>query len=261
MQQFLSGRRALLVLDNFEQLVEPGGAAVLAGWLQALPGLHLVVTSRRRLDLDGEAVLPVEPLPLPPADASVALCSEVPAVAMFVDRARNARPGFALHARNCADIQTLCHALEGLPLALELAASRAHAISVSDMCAQLRRSVLDLERRGARAAREPRHASLHGTLTWSWQLLTPAAQRALAELGVFRGGWSVDGAAQVWQRDDAAAQLEDLVGDALVVAEAMNWAACATGSSRWCASSSPNTCLKAPRRWPAPATAPGAWRA
>jgi predicted ATPase len=220
LQQFLSARRALLVLDNFEQLVEPGGAAHLAAWLQTLPGLHLIVTSRRRLDLDGEVVLPVEPLPLPAPGASLADCSTVAAVAMFVDRAHSARPGFALHARNCADILALCHALEGLPLALELAASRAHAISVPDMCVQLRRSVLDLERRGARAAREPRHASLQGTLNWSWQLLTPTARQALAWLCVFRGGWTVEAAAQVWQRDDAAAQLEDLVGDALVVAVA-----------------------------------------
>ena len=199
---FLHGRAALLVLDNFEQLVAPGGAQVLEQLLQSLPALRVLVSSRRVLDVDGERTFDVPPLPLPAADADLPSCAANPSVALFVDRAQGARAGFHLNARNRADIEALCAALEGVPLAIELAASRAHGLSVADMRAQMdthmhQRFAL-LARKGPRAARAPRHASLDAAIDWSWQLLSPQDQRCLAALSVFREGFSADAAAAVW---------------------------------------------------------------
>jgi predicted ATPase len=218
--QFLQDRRTLLVLDNFEQLVEAGGTQELEALLHAHPGLHLIVSSRRRLGAEGERCVEVPPLPLPEADADLARCAANPAVAMFVDRAQAARAGFHLHARNRAGVVALCSTLQGVPLAIELAASRAHALSVADIRRQLETG---LERHGARLARlgrpspaGERHASLDAALDWSWQLLAPARQQALAALSVFRDGFTADAAAAVWQRPDAAAALEGLVADSLL---------------------------------------------
>jgi predicted ATPase len=218
-RQFLSGRRSVLVLDNFEQLVSAEASALLESWMRGLPDLHLVATSRRRLDIEGELVLAVEPLELPDLEATLEECCAAPAVALFVDRARNARPGFALNERNLDDVLAVCRLVEGLPLALELAACRAHAFSMGDIAAQVSRSALDLQRRGARARRDSRHASLRVALAWSWALLSETERQALADLTVFRGGCTLDAAAVVLCDRDATAQIEALVGDALVVAE------------------------------------------
>ena len=134
---YLHTRPTLLVLDNFEQLVAPGGAQVLEQLLQGLPELHLLVSSRRVLDVDGERSFDVPPLPLPDAGDDLAACAANPSVALFVDRAQGARAGFHLNARNRGDIEALCAALEGVPLAIELAASHAHALSAADMRTQM----------------------------------------------------------------------------------------------------------------------------
>ena len=218
--QFLQGRRTLVVLDNFEQLVEAGGVRALEALLHANPGLHLIVSSRRRLGAEGERCVEVPPLPLPEADADLASCAANPAVAMFVDRAQAARAGFHLNPRNRAAVVALCSTLQGVPLAIELAASRAHALSVADIRRQLETG---LERHGVRLARlgrpslaGERHASLDAALDWSWRLLQPARQQALAALSVFRDGFTADAAAAVWQRLDATAELESLVADSLL---------------------------------------------
>lgn len=216
---FLQARSALLVLDNFEQLVAPGGAPWLGQLLQDLPALHLLVSSRRRLELDGERSVELAPLPLPDVDGDLAACAANPSVALFVDRAQAVRPGFQLNTHNRADIEALCHALEGIPLAIELAASRAHALSVGDMRAQMHRRFALLARKAPRAARSLRHASLDAALDWSWRLLSPEDQRRLAWLSVFRGGWTADAAAAVWGGDDTPEALARLVADSLVRAE------------------------------------------
>ena len=220
---FLQGRPALLVLDNFEQLVAPGGAQMLEPLLQDLPELRLLVSSRRVLDVEGERSFEVPPLPLPQDHAELAELAANPSVALFVDRAQAARAGFHLNARNRADVQALCAALEGVPLAIELAASRAHALSVADMRAQmderLHARFALLARKGPRAARAPRHASLDAAIDWSWQMLGPQEQRCLAALSVFREGFSADAAVAVWQAHDAADSLARLVADSLVRSE------------------------------------------
>lgn len=216
---FLQDRPTLLVLDNFEQLVAPGGAPWLGELLQALPALHLLVSSRRRLELDGERNWDLAPLPLPDKDEDLAASAANPSVALFVDRAQAVRPGFQINPHNRADIEALCHALEGIPLAIELAASRAHALSVADMRAQMHRRFALLARKAPRGAGSVRHASLDAALAWSWQLLMPEDQRRLARLSVFRGGWTAAAAAAVWEADDTPETLARLVSDSLVRAE------------------------------------------
>ena len=223
LQLYLHGRPTLLVLDNFEQLVAPGGAQVLEQLLQSLPELRLLVSSRRVLDVEGERSFDVPPLPLPNADDDLATGAANPSVALFVDRAQGARAGFHLNARNRADIEALCFALEGVPLAIELAASRAHALSVAEMRAQmderLGQRFAALARKGPRAARAPRHASLDAAIDWSWQLLSPQDQGCLAALSVFREGFSAEAAAAVWAEAGAHVVLARLVSDSLVRSE------------------------------------------
>lgn len=217
----LQGQRALLVLDNLEQLVASGGPAVVAALLQALPTLHVVVSSRRRLGLAGERCVELVPL-APPGDADdLAACAGNPAVALFVDRAQAARAGFRLAAHNHADVRALCIALQGVPLALELAASRAHTLSVADMRQQLGARLgprlVALAQPDAPAS--ARHGSLEAAIDWSWQLLAPAERQALAALSVCRDGFTADTAAAVWGVADPGPLLARLIADSLVRAE------------------------------------------
>ena len=215
----LEGRPALLVLDNFEQLVGHGGPDFLERLLQRLPELRVLVSSRRALDLDGERLFEVAPLPLPAAEDDLVASAANPSVALFVDRAQGVRPGFALSAANHVELVALCRELEGVPLAIELAASRAHALSVADMRAQMSQRFALLARKGARATRAPRHASLDAAIDWSWQLLNDDERTCLAALSVFREGWVAAAAGAVWARNDAHDMLGKLVADSLVRAE------------------------------------------
>jgi predicted ATPase len=225
---YLSGRPCLLVLDNFEQLVAAGAAQALEQWLRSMPELQILVTSRRMLDAEGERCFDVAPLPLPRDEVSLVECAANPSVALFIDRARAARSGFHLHEGNRADVSALCAALEGIPLAIELAASHVHSVSVADMRAQMqaqmnRRFAL-WSRTGPRAARAPRHASLDAAIDWSWQMLSPTDQHRLAALSVFREGFSADAAAAVWSSSNADIQdvyavLSRLIADSLVLSE------------------------------------------
>jgi predicted ATPase len=224
LQQALQDQPALLVLDNLEQLVEDGVAVQVERLLQALPSLHLLVSSRRRLGLAGERCVELQPLPLPdPGETDLSRCAANPCVALFVDRAQAARAHFHLHTRNREKVVALCLALQGVPLALELAAARAHALSVADICAQLdgrldprpgsRFSALA---RGPGRSSLPRHASLDAAIDWSWQLASEGERRFLAGLSEFRDGFTAHAAAAVLNQPDSADTLARLVADSLV---------------------------------------------
>lgn len=185
----LQGRPLLLVLDNLEQLA---GAArqVLGELLAAAPELHLLCTSRIRLGLDGETLLAAEPLPLPAAGLALQALASNPAVALFVDRARASRADFHLSAGNAATVAALVHELGGLPLAIELAASRVRGFPPAQLLALLRAQpghaeLALLQRRGTRAAQDSRHASINAVLDWSWQLLAPAEQCLMQALALW----------------------------------------------------------------------------
>ncbi|HTT12473.1 MAG TPA: NB-ARC domain-containing protein [Burkholderiaceae bacterium] len=216
---FLADRDVLLVLDNFEQLVDSGGSAIVEDLLQRLPRLRCLVTSRRSLDIDGEREIAVGALALPEESMGIAEAARMASVSLFIDRARGARPDFALTERNRAALIELTRALEGLPLAIEIAASRIRAFSPQEMCVALQRRFDLLARQGPRAVRHGRHASLQATVSWSWQLLTPAQQGLVASLSVFRGGWTAAAVEAVCGTSAAAAQCEQLVADSLLRAQ------------------------------------------
>jgi len=176
--------RALVVLDNFEQLV-PLANETVGAWLDRAPQLALLVTSREALSLDGEVVQPLEPLPVGGVES--------PATQLFRAHASKARPK-PLTRGELEDVALICARLEGHPLALELAASRLSELSVREVKDRLRER-FDLL--GGRARHAGRHATLWNTIDWSWQLLSPTEQQALAQLSVFHGGFTVEAAAAV----------------------------------------------------------------
>jgi predicted ATPase len=214
----IGGRRALMVLDNFEQLAAEGGAEALEALLAAVPGVHALVTSRRVLRVAGEFEMQLLPLLLPELDDDLPAASRNPAVALFVDRARNVRGDFRLTSGNRDDLLRICRTLEGLPLALELAASRVRTYSLRAMRGALSDRFVLLTRNARQAAREPRHGSLLAALEWSWNLLTPGLRSAMGRLAVFRDGFSATDARAVTGEADAHGLLDELVSDSLLQA-------------------------------------------
>jgi len=206
----------LLVLDNLEQVVR--AAPDLGELLGRCPGLAMLATSRTVLGLRGEREYPVPPLPLPasPGTASVAEVAAWPAVALFVDRARAVRPGFVLTEANAAAVAEICRRLEGLPLAIELAAARSRLL---DPPALLDRLAASLDALGTGAVDLPeRQRTLRATVEWSVGLLDGAERSLLEVTAVFTDGWTVPAAAVVAGLDeDRALELsEALAGHSLV---------------------------------------------
>jgi predicted ATPase len=215
---FLGEQNVLLVLDNFEQLVDEG-AAVVVDLLERLPRLKCLVTSRRVFNVPGEHVLVVDPLPVPQVSMEAAEAAATPSLALFIDRARGARADFGLTEENRPALIRLCRALEGLPLAIEIAASRVRSYSPSEMCDALAERFDLLTRQGQRGARFGRHASLQTAIEWSWNLLGVEQQRFYAGLSVFRGGWTAAAVESVCEARNAGEQLEMLVSDSLLQSE------------------------------------------
>ncbi|BDI30866.1 hypothetical protein CCAX7_29170 [Capsulimonas corticalis] len=207
--------RVVLVLDNFEQLAETG-ANVVQQLLSAVPELCCLVTSRQRLLLDGEREFPLAPLPTPPTPGSPERLLEFPSIQLFVNRAQAARPDFQLSARNAAAVALLCDKLEGIPLAVELAAAWAQTLSPAQTLERLdhRFDLLVSRRRDTPG----RHQTLRATVESSYQLLPPATQRFFTQLGQFRGGWTLEAAEAVSGDRDAIYHLTTLREHSLVLA-------------------------------------------
>lgn len=184
----LADRRSLLVLDNFEQLTA-GGAEVVRTLLERVPGARCLITSRMALDMQAEWEYPVAPLPTPAAPTTTERLMEFASVRVFVSRAQAARPGFQLTAENARTVAQLCQALEGLPLALELAAARAQVLTPAQMLQHMSDRFGFLIGRHRDVAE--RHRTLRAVLAWSYQSLPESHRRLLACLAVFRGGWTL----------------------------------------------------------------------
>jgi predicted ATPase len=183
----------LLILDNLEQVVQV--APHLGELLARCPGLAILGTSRAVLGLRAEREYPVLPLPAGTGAASVAELASSPAVALFVDRARAVRPGFALTEANAAAVAEICRRLEGLPLAIELAADRTRLL---DPPALLDRLAASLDALGTGAVDLPeRQRTLRATVEWSVGLLTDAERSLLEVAAVFTDGWTISAAARV----------------------------------------------------------------
>lgn len=200
----LRDRPGLLVLDNCEHVVD-SVATVAGGLLRAVPGLRILATSREPLGIPGEHVYPLEPLP--PADA----------VRLFAARASAASPAFELTGDNRADVTEICARLDGIPLALELAATRVRALGTRELAARLgdRFRILATGRRGV----PPRQQTLRAVVDWSWELLSAPERIVLRRLSVHRDGCTLDAAEAVCGGDglDVVDLLGRLVDRSLVV--------------------------------------------
>ncbi|GAB2583968.1 BTAD domain-containing putative transcriptional regulator [Streptomyces capparidis] len=214
----LRDRDPLLVLDNCEHVVGPV-AALAEALLRAAPRLRILATSREPLGVAGERVWPVPPLALPGEDADPARAAGSPAVELFVARAADAVPGFALDRGNAAAVTAICRRLDGIPLALELAAARVRALGVQELAARLddRFRVLTAGRRGAPA----RQQTLRAVIDWSWRLLSGPERVVLRRLGVHVDGFTLEAAEEVAAEDgvDVVDVLARLVDRSLVAAE------------------------------------------
>ncbi len=216
LSQALAGHQSLLILDNYEQLVATGALAVHA-LLERIPTVSCLVTSRQRLTVAGEHEYAVPPLPTPHGAAEPEVLSRCESVQLFVDRAQTVRPDFALTASNAPAVAELCARLEGIPLAIELAASRAQVLTPAQMLDRLGKP-LDLLVSRRRDTAE-RHRTLRAAVEWSYQLLDPELQTFFARLSVFAGGWSLEAAEQVCDNPLALDDLALLREGSLLVAE------------------------------------------
>ena len=223
-------RHLLVVLDNAEHVL--GAAAKLADALmRSCPQAYLLVTSREPLGISGERVFRIPPLTVPPADlAAPGRLAAFESVQLFAERAAMYRQGFALDDANAAAVAAVCVRLDGIPLALELAAARLGSLSVPEIASRLDQR-FRLLTGGSRTAL-PRHQTLRALINWSYDLLNPEEQMVLGRLSVFAGGWTLAAAETVTARDGAGEwqvldQLAALVDKSLVQAEEMH------GSTRY----------------------------
>jgi predicted ATPase/DNA-binding SARP family transcriptional activator len=213
----LAKRPSVLLLDNLEHLVDTA-APLVDTLLERVPHLTCLVTSRRRLDLDGEREFPVSPLPVPHGLPSPHWeLIHCPSVQLFIDRAQAVRPDFQLTAGNTEAVASLCRQLEGIPLALELAAARVWVLSPSQMVSRIgeRLEWLTTRRRGVCE----RHRTMRAAVEWSYQLLAPELRRFLTRLAVFVGGWTAEAAEAICEEPLALDALEELRDCSLVLAE------------------------------------------
>jgi predicted ATPase/class 3 adenylate cyclase len=190
----LKTRTALLILDNCEHLMQP--AAELAdALLRAAPKVRIVASSREALRVTGESVYPVLPLPVPGRGASLRALQQSTAVRLFVERAQARNPAFALTESDAGSVAELVAQLEGIPLALELAAARVRSMSVAEIALNLRDRYQLLT--GGSRVLQKRQQTLRALVDWSYDLLQPAEQTALRRLGVFLGGFDLRAAEAV----------------------------------------------------------------
>lgn len=206
----LAKKQVLLLLDNFEHLLE--GATLASDLLRKCPEIKLLVTSRERLDLKGEWVLPLEGLSYSKGDTPPETASDYEAVELFVSRAQKVNPGFFLSETELPYVLRICRLVEGMPLALEMAAVWVRAMPAEEIAAELETD-LDLLSTTSRNAR-PRHQSVRAAFEHSWRLLSPTEQEVLRKLSVFRGGFQKEAAAYV--ADASIAVLAALVDKSLL---------------------------------------------
>jgi predicted ATPase/DNA-binding SARP family transcriptional activator len=202
--EMLGTQQLLLVLDNCEHVLDTTSelVEVILRWC---PNVHVLATSREPLGIPAEVVWSVPPLPVPTTrDEPVASLSEVAAVQLFVERARAANPAFVLDAANADAVAELCIRLDGVPLALELAAARMRSMSPAQLAERLPERFRVLA--GSRRATDPRHRTLRDLVQWSYELLTDEEQRVFERLSTFAGTFDVERAEQVCAGDgiDAA---------------------------------------------------------
>lgn len=198
--------RSLLILDNFEHILEEGANAVRE-LLEAIPQVFCLVTSRQALKLEGEHEFPLQPLPIPDPGyyetaEQLASLAQYPSIQMFVDRCQAIRPDVQLTPNNARHFAAICAKLEGIPLAIEIAAGLSNSFAPAQMVKHLenRLAVLTSRRRDI----APRHRSLRVAIDYGYGFLSPKLQRFFAALSVFRGGFTVEAARAVCSEDSSS---------------------------------------------------------
>jgi predicted ATPase len=219
----LRAKRLLVVLDNCEQVI--GAVAALVDTIiESCPGVMVLATSREALGVEGETTYELRPLPTPPSDASTQVDSLMSndAIRLFVERARAVKRGFALTSETAPVVAELCQRLDGIPLAIELAAARLQLMAPAEVLARLDERFRVLA--GGRRTALERHQTLRGAIDWSYALLGPAEQLLFARLSVFVGGFTLGAAEAVAsgegvERRDALSVLGSLVAKSMVVTD------------------------------------------
>jgi predicted ATPase/class 3 adenylate cyclase len=215
---FLADKELLLLLDNAEHLVD-GVAGVAGRLLAAAPRLRIITTSREALAVPGEAVLQLQSLSCPGTGMRAGGIAHAPALAdaagteavqLFLERANAVDPTFALVEGNVGAISEICRRLDGIPLAIELAAARVSALSPADIAQRLGDRFRLLA--GGRRTAVPRQQTLHALIDWSWDLLNEDDRRLLRRLSIFSGGWTAQSAASVVGDDGPVDEVEIVDG-------------------------------------------------
>ncbi|MEU1432170.1 protein kinase [Nocardia sp. NPDC005746] len=207
---FLAPKQLLLVLDNCEHIIDTV-AKIAETLLCACPELRILTTSREPLDIDGEAVLRVQPLTVPAPDRELSLrdAAHYDAVTLFVERAAAVVPGFALTDGNVAAVTEICRRLDGLPLAIELAAARLRTLSPEQIMRRLTDRYVLLTR-GSRSA-PSRQQTLRWCIDWSYSLCSPAEQTLWARMSVFAGSFELDAVEHVCRDDLMTEDVPDVL--------------------------------------------------
>ena len=221
--EHFSSKRALVLLDNAEHQLE-ACAALVEEFIRACPQVHVLVTSRERLDIAGEVTYRVPSLATPSSKRTYAPdeLQTIESVRLFVGRAQLTRPGFCVTGENASALASVCRRLDGIPLAIELAAPRLRAMSIEEMDRRLDQS-LRLLTSGSRTAL-PRHRTLRALLDWSYDLLGATERALLQRLSWFAGGWTLDAAERVCSGEGIETHevldlLTSLVDKSLVIAD------------------------------------------
>jgi predicted ATPase/class 3 adenylate cyclase len=224
--EHLIAKHLLLILDNCEHLID-ACAKLVDGLLHHCPLLHILTTSREPLGITGETILRVPSLSMPDLAhaAQAEQLTQFESVRLFIERAQSAQPGFQMTNENCFQIAQICQRLDGIPLAIELAAARINLLTVDQINLRLKDRFRLLT--GGSRVSLPRHQTLSALIDWSYELLNEAERILLRRLAVFAGGWTLEAAEQVCcgeglETEEVLEQLAGLVNKSLVVTELDN---------------------------------------
>ena len=220
LHDFFGDREVLLILDNFEHVID--AAPLVSSLLTSSTALRILVTSRASLHVSGEREYPVPPMsvPVPERNESAEQLLTYEGVTLFEQRARDVRPGFSVSPSNAKAVAEICARLDGLPLAIELAAAKSRFLTPADIAARLEDALTLLE--GSSRDRPARQQTLRNAIAWSYGLLAEEARALLRTLGIFSGGWTLEAADAVCPTDgtptgDLLQGMETLVDNSLIV--------------------------------------------
>ncbi|MBP63418.1 MAG: hypothetical protein CMJ62_17995 [Planctomycetaceae bacterium] len=205
---FLQGKSILIILDNCEHLI--AGAATLVQWLLSSPSISVIATSREPLNLAGERMFQVPPLPVPVDSAAHEILTDCPSVQLFQERARAAKPDFELMANNAAAVNQIVRRLDGIPLAIELAASRVKLMQPAGIASRLDDSFKILS--GGPVDALPHHQTIERAIDWSYDMLDPDQQMLFRQVSVFRSEFTLEACGAVMGTEDEFEAL-DAIGE------------------------------------------------